>query len=307
MSQADEAIAFARAQIGKPYVFGAVGPNSYDCSGLIVAAYKAAKPPLILPHWTGALIGVGSEVTRGELSPGDLVFPDSGHVQLYVGSGRIVEAQQRGVPVREGPMWGFWRARRVAGDGSHTAGDGLTDFNPLKPLEVAVVGAKIAKTVADPRFWARIGMGVAGVWLILAGFVFMNRRPLIAAGGSIVQGVGTVANTAIQGAAFGFGAGKAGGLGGAAAPSSGAGTAIQGQLERVPKAPAAITPRSTPPSAQITAPAVSPRSSDPTVEWYTREPGLPTPKSPARVIGRAKRPPTKLNIDKNPRRTGMFK
>jgi len=187
MSQADEAIAFARAQIGKPYVFGAVGPNAYDCSGLIVAAYKAAKPPLNLPHWTGALIGVGSEV----------------------------EAQQRGVPVREGPMWGFWRARRVVGDGGHTAGDGLTDFNPLKPLEVAVVGAKIAKTVADPRFWARIGMGVAGVWLILAGLVFMNRRPLIAAGGSIVQGVGTVANTAIQGAAFGFGAGKAGGLGGA--------------------------------------------------------------------------------------------
>lgn len=104
-------IAFAEAQVGKPYVFGASGPDSYDCSGLVMAAYKTIG--VNLPHFTGAMIVLGSSVPKADLQPGDLVFPDYHHVQLYVGDGNICEAPETGIPVRVVPMWGFYTARRV--------------------------------------------------------------------------------------------------------------------------------------------------------------------------------------------------
>jgi cell wall-associated NlpC family hydrolase len=105
------AIAFARAQIGKPYVFGATGPNSYDCSGLIQAAYKAAG--VGLPRTTYQQILIGKNISQSDLIPGDLIFPDAGHVQLYSGNGNIIEAPESGQNVKERKIWGFWRARRV--------------------------------------------------------------------------------------------------------------------------------------------------------------------------------------------------
>lgn len=102
---------YAEAQVGKPYVFGAVGPDSFDCSGLIVAAYKQIG--VTLPHFTGAMIVLGTKVERANLAVGDLVFPDYHHVQLYVGGGMICEAAESGIPVRVVPMWGYYTARRV--------------------------------------------------------------------------------------------------------------------------------------------------------------------------------------------------
>ena len=110
-AQADTAIAFARAQLGKPYVWGATGPNSYDCSGLVQAAYKAAG--VSLPRVTQAMILVGTPVARDALVPGDLVFPDIGHVQIYTNNGNVIEAPSAGKVVREVAMWGFMAARRV--------------------------------------------------------------------------------------------------------------------------------------------------------------------------------------------------
>lgn len=110
--QADVAIAFARAQLGKPYVWGATGPNSYDCSGLVQAAYKAAG--INLPRVTQAMILSGTAVARDALIPGDLVFPDIGHVQIYTNNGNVIEAPSAGKTVREVAMWGFMAARRVA-------------------------------------------------------------------------------------------------------------------------------------------------------------------------------------------------
>lgn len=111
-SQADTAIAFARSQIGKPYVWGGTGPNGWDCSGLVQAAYKAAG--INLPRVTQAMILTGTGVSQANLMPGDLVFPDIGHVQIYTNNGNVVEAPSAGHNVREVAMWGFMTARRVA-------------------------------------------------------------------------------------------------------------------------------------------------------------------------------------------------
>jgi len=105
-------LAFAHAQLGKPYVWGATGPNSFDCSGFVQASFKAAG--VSLPRTTFQQILVGRAVAHKDLKPGDLVFPDVGHVGIYTGNGNYIEAPHSGAVVREVPVWGFLTARRVA-------------------------------------------------------------------------------------------------------------------------------------------------------------------------------------------------
>lgn len=90
--KAATAIAFAKAQLGKPYVYGAAGPDSYDCSGLVQAAWKAAG--VSLPRVTNAQFADGNKVSVSNLQPGDLVFYYSGisHVGMYLGDGKIIHA-----------------------------------------------------------------------------------------------------------------------------------------------------------------------------------------------------------------------
>lgn len=109
--EASGVLSFARRQIGKPYRWGATGPDAYDCSGLVYAAFKAIG--VRVPRTTAGLILVGKRVAQSDLQPGDLVFPDPGHVQIYSGSGNVIEAPRKGEQVREVPMWGFLTARRV--------------------------------------------------------------------------------------------------------------------------------------------------------------------------------------------------
>ncbi|WP_405114973.1 NlpC/P60 family protein [Micromonospora sp. NBC_01405] len=94
------AVKFACAQIGKPYVWGAEGPNSYDCSGLMLAAW--AKAGVSLPHNAAQQRSVTARVSRADLRPGDLVFyyADLHHVGMYVGGGWVVHASQAGQPVK---------------------------------------------------------------------------------------------------------------------------------------------------------------------------------------------------------------
>ncbi|MFF1507670.1 NlpC/P60 family protein [Streptomyces sp. NPDC058326] len=103
-SRAAEAISFARAQLGKPYVWGATGPSGYDCSGLTQAAWRAAG--VSLPRTTYTQINAGRRVSRSELAPGDLVFFYSGisHVGLYIGGGRMIHAPRPGAPIRVAPI-----------------------------------------------------------------------------------------------------------------------------------------------------------------------------------------------------------
>ncbi|MGA4840106.1 NlpC/P60 family protein [Streptomyces sp. G45] len=103
-SRAGAAIAYARKALGSPYVWGATGPNTFDCSGLTQAAYRAAG--VSLPRTTYAQIGAGKRVSRSELRPGDLVFFYSGisHVGLYVGDGQMIHAPNPSAPVRVAPI-----------------------------------------------------------------------------------------------------------------------------------------------------------------------------------------------------------
>lgn len=87
------AVRFAMAQVGKDYVYGATGPNAYDCSGLTMRAWGAAG--VGLPHSSNAQQGSGTPVSESELRPGDLVFYYSpvSHVDIYIGNGLVVGAQ----------------------------------------------------------------------------------------------------------------------------------------------------------------------------------------------------------------------
>jgi len=96
--KAGAAVRFAYAQIGKPYSYGADGPNSYDCSGLTSKAWAAAGESL--PHNAAAQYSATARVSRSDLAPGDLVFYRSlGHVAIYVGDGQVIDAPRTGSTV----------------------------------------------------------------------------------------------------------------------------------------------------------------------------------------------------------------
>lgn len=105
------AIAFARSHIGDWYLWGATGPKFWDCSGLTLKAFAAAG--ITIPRTTGDQIKAGRAVKKSELQPGDLVFPNPGHVGIYTGNNMIVHAPHTGAKVREVPLWAFYAARRV--------------------------------------------------------------------------------------------------------------------------------------------------------------------------------------------------
>jgi cell wall-associated NlpC family hydrolase len=100
-------VRFALAQVGKPYVWGAAGPNSYDCSGLTMASWAAAG--VSLPHSSALQYGYGEHVSLSDLQPGDLIFMYNpiGHVTIYIGHGMMVSAPQTGQDVMVVPVSEF--------------------------------------------------------------------------------------------------------------------------------------------------------------------------------------------------------
>jgi cell wall-associated NlpC family hydrolase len=108
--RAARAVAFALAQRGKPYQWGAQGPNAYDCSGLTWAAWRAAGAAI--PRTAAGQLASLPPV-RGPLQPGDLViYPSDGpsrrHVAMVVDDARMVEALHAGVPVRVTQLRDGW-------------------------------------------------------------------------------------------------------------------------------------------------------------------------------------------------------
>jgi peptidoglycan DL-endopeptidase CwlO len=103
-----QALRWALTQRGKPYAWGAAGPDAYDCSGLVVWAY--ARVGISLMHYTGDLWNEGEHISKSELQPGDLVFffADLGHVGIYLGNGLMVDAPTYGQVVQVQPV--FWSA-----------------------------------------------------------------------------------------------------------------------------------------------------------------------------------------------------
>ena len=98
--RAAAAVQYALAQVGDSYVWGASGPNAFDCSGLTSAAW--AQAGVSLPHSSSAQMGSGTRVSSNDLRPGDLVFYYSpvSHVGIYIGNGRIVDAANPSTGVR---------------------------------------------------------------------------------------------------------------------------------------------------------------------------------------------------------------
>ena len=99
------AVQAALSRLGDPYVWGAAGPNSFDCSGLTMWAWAHAG--VQLPHYSGAQYDSTTHIPMSELQPGDLVFfADPGeHEAMYIGNGQIVEAPHTGADVRIMPLY----------------------------------------------------------------------------------------------------------------------------------------------------------------------------------------------------------
>jgi cell wall-associated NlpC family hydrolase len=102
----------AYAQLGKPYVWGATGTANFDCSGFTQYVYKHAAG-IDISRTTYTQIDVGQPVSEDQLKPGDLVFPHTGHVGIYVGNGQMIHAPQTGDVIKVGPVYNFYAARRI--------------------------------------------------------------------------------------------------------------------------------------------------------------------------------------------------
>jgi len=102
----------AYAQLGKPYVWGATGSDSFDCSGFTQYVYEHAAG-VDISRTTYSQINVGQAVSQDQLQPGDLVFTHAGHVGIYVGNGQMINAPQTGDVVKVAPVYSFYAGRRV--------------------------------------------------------------------------------------------------------------------------------------------------------------------------------------------------
>lgn len=106
-------VSYAYNFIGTPYVYGATGPSSFDCSGFTSYVYANAAG-INITRTTYSQMGVGTAVSYDELQPGDLVFTYGGdHVGIYVGGGQYIHAPQPGDSVKVGNITSFYCARRV--------------------------------------------------------------------------------------------------------------------------------------------------------------------------------------------------
>jgi hypothetical protein len=199
---ADEAVKFALDQRGKPYVWGAVGPNAFDCSGLTWAAYKHAG--IEIGRTTYQQMTHGQDITidiktgRKKLQAGDLIFPTAAHVIMYVGGNLAVESPHTGDHVKTITPYGMGtghirRYVQINDPGQQTFWDDVSNWmnknitlggvsfapaidavtnNDLMGTLTSITSAldgigKAIDWVSDPAHLLRFAMMVSGVVLIL--------------------------------------------------------------------------------------------------------------------------------------------
>jgi NlpC/P60 family/Putative peptidoglycan binding domain len=151
-SPAAVAVRFALAQLGKPYQWGADGPGSFDCSGLVKTSYRAAG--VHLPRVSRQQYGAGRLVSLRSLRAGDLLFyaRDTSdrrtiyHVGMYLGAGRMVEAPNRRAPVRIASIW----RPGLLGKATRPAA-GLRGMLPVEPGERSNAVAAVQQRLAANR------------------------------------------------------------------------------------------------------------------------------------------------------------
>jgi len=115
------AIGYAREQLGKPYLWGGTGPDAFDCSGLVMMAYRAAG--ISIPRTSQQQWAWGPKIPASQVRPGDLVFfagsdgtaTAPGHVGLVIGKGMMLEAYATGFPIR---ISAYGTSASAAGDGT---------------------------------------------------------------------------------------------------------------------------------------------------------------------------------------------
>jgi cell wall-associated NlpC family hydrolase len=112
-TRAGIAVRAALSRLGSPYVWGATGPDRFDCSGLTQWSY--ARAGIHLDRTTYQQIYDGIPVSRSQVRPGDLVFPSAGHVQMAIGNNLVVEAPHAGATVRISPLGTGVQIRRPVG------------------------------------------------------------------------------------------------------------------------------------------------------------------------------------------------
>ena len=170
MTAAQDALTAATRQIGKPYLWGAEGPNRFDCSGLMQYAYELAG--LSLPRTADQQMRATTPVEQPQ--PGDLVFYTRGgrayHVGMYAGNGRMIDAPGRGRRVQLRGVWGTpARYGRVQGSGAglaSTVQDALTW--PLRTADEAadtILGAARDTATRGTVLAGAAVLVVLGAWV----------------------------------------------------------------------------------------------------------------------------------------------
>lgn len=192
MANADSIVAWAKAQIGKRYEWGATGPDSFDCSGLVMEAYKNGGG-ITIPRVAAAQQAAGTPVDAP--SPADLVFAGNPayHVAMYAGGGEVIAADSTRYPVRSRTFdpseWtgGFRHMADVSGSGnvgnavSTLLGSAGALFGILEGVNA------LAKPLTSAKFWDRIGKGALAVVIIIIGIAFLNRKRIESAAGTAVK------------------------------------------------------------------------------------------------------------------------
>ncbi|AGX43948.1 XkdQ/YqbQ family protein [Clostridium saccharobutylicum] len=118
-SDVNAIVEYAKTFIGTPYVWGGTTPDGFDCSGFVQYVFNHFG--YNLPRTTYEQIDCGSSVSQDELQPGDLVFPGTGHVQIYVGNGQVIHSPHTGESVCIIDMYGFYAGRRIVTDSSDSS------------------------------------------------------------------------------------------------------------------------------------------------------------------------------------------
>ena len=109
---ASDLINYAMRFLGVKYVWGGTDPSGFDCSGFTQYVFSHAAG-IGLGRTTYEQINNGVEVSRANLQPGDLIFPNEGHVAIYIGNGQMIHAPHTGDVVKVSSVYAFWRARRI--------------------------------------------------------------------------------------------------------------------------------------------------------------------------------------------------
>lgn len=204
MASGDDVVAAARRLLGDPYVYGATGPGSFDCSGLVQYVYRQLG--ITLPRTSEEQYGVGTAVSAGDLQPGDLVFSagsdgtasSPGHVGIYAGSGQVIVAPHTGtdVQVQQLANFGATGYRRPPGlDGATSSGSASTGgvqqadlLGGLLSFPTGIVSfftsatddltasANFFRALFQPSTYVRAGAGFFGVLFVITGVVFIARE-----------------------------------------------------------------------------------------------------------------------------------